>query len=119
LDGGGRKEELQWHGMSAGKNGRTTTAPPWITCAIDGLLWKGGTENVKQLLEQMARKGSISGPYKTRQLTSFACRLREPGPLPLWVRYRTRRELEVIERMEDPPRPVKKSILFGLFCGVE
>jgi len=69
--------------------------------------------------EQMARKGSISGPYKTRQLTSFACRLREPGPLPLWVRYRTRRELEVIERMEDPPRPVKKSILFGLFCGVE
>ena len=69
--------------------------------------------------EQMARKGSISGPYKTRQLTSFACRLREPGPLPLWVRYRTRRELEVIERMEDPPRPVRRSILFGLFAGVE
>lgn len=74
---------------------------------------------MKQLLEQMARKGSISGPYKTRQLTSFACRLREPGPLPLWVRYRTRRELDAIERMEEPPRPVKKSILFGLFCGVE
>ena len=69
--------------------------------------------------EQMARKGSISGPYKTRQLTSIACRLREPGPLPLWVRYRTRRELEVIERMEEPPRPVRRSILFGLFAGVE
>ena len=76
-------------------------------------------ENVKQLLEQMARKGSISGPYKTRQLTSIACRLREPGPLPLWVRYRTRRELDAIERMEEPPRPVKRSILFGLFCGVD
>lgn len=74
---------------------------------------------MKQLLEQMARKGSISGPYKTRQLTSFACRLREPGPLPLWVRYRTRRELEVIERAEFAPPPVKRSVLFGLFAGVE
>ena len=74
---------------------------------------------MKQLLEQMARKGSIAGPYKTRQLTRIACLLREPGPLPLWVRYRTLRELDAIERMEEPPRPVKKSILFGLFCGVE
>jgi len=113
------KEEFQWHGMSAGKNGRTTTAPSWITCAIDGLLWKGGTENVKQLLEQMARKGSIAGPYKTRQLPRVALLLREPGPLPLWVRYRTRRELDAIERMEEPPRPVRRSVLFGLFAGVE
>lgn len=69
--------------------------------------------------ERLAKTGAISGPYKTRQLTSIACRLREPGPLPLWVRYRTRRELDVIERMEDPPRPVKRSILFGLFAGWE
>ena len=81
------------------------------------LLWKGGTENVKQLLEQMARKGSISGPYKTRQLPRIARMLREPGPLPLWVRYRTRRELDAIERMEEPPRPVRRSVLFGLFAG--
>jgi hypothetical protein len=67
--------------------------------------------------ERLAETGAISGPYKTRQLTSFACLLREPGPLPLWVRYRTRRELDAIERMEEPPRPVKRSILFGLFAG--
>ena len=72
---------------------------------------------MKQLLEQMARSGVIKGPYRSRQLTSFACRLTEPGPLPLWVRYRTRRELDAIERMEDPPRPVRRSILFGLFAG--
>ena len=83
------------------------------------MLWKGGTENVKQLLEQMARKGSISGPYKTRQLPRIARMLREPGPLPLWVRYRTRRELEVIERAEFAPPPVKRSVLFGLFAGWE
>ena len=73
---------------------------------------------MKQLLEQMARKGSISGPYKTRQLPRIARMLREPGPLPLWVRYRTRRELDAIERMEEePPRPVRRSVLFGLFAG--
>ena len=84
------------------------------------MLWKGGTENVKQLLEQMARKGSISGPYKTRQLPRIARLLREPGPLPLWVRYRTCRELDAIERMEEePPRPVRRSVLFGLFAGWE
>jgi hypothetical protein len=33
----------------------------------------------------------------------------------------TRRELEVIERMEEekPPRPVRRSVLFGLFAGWE
>ena len=74
---------------------------------------------MKQLLEQMARKGSISGPYKTRQLPRIARMLREPGPLPLWVRYRTCRELEVIERAEFAPPPVKRSVLFGLFAGWE
>ena len=74
---------------------------------------------MNQLLEQMARKGSIAGPYKTRQLPRIARLLREPGPLPLWVRYRTRRELDVLDRMEDPPRPVKRSLLFGLFAGWE
>lgn len=72
---------------------------------------------MKQLLEQMARKGSISGPYKTPQLLNFAYRLREPGPLPLWVRGLTRRELEVIERAGEEPPPVRRSILFGLFAG--
>ena len=74
---------------------------------------------MKQLLEQMARKGSISGPYKTRQLPRVARLLREPGPLPLWVRYRTRRELEVIERAEFAPPPVKRYLLFRLFAGWE
>ncbi len=74
---------------------------------------------MKQLLEQMARKGSIAGPYKTRQLPRVARLLTEPGPLALWVRYRTRRELDAIERMEDPPHPVRRSVLFGLFAGVE
>ena len=69
--------------------------------------------------ERLAETGAISGPYKTRQLPRVARLLTEPGPLPLWVRYRTRRELDVIERMEDPPRPVKRSILFGLFAGWE
>ncbi len=72
-----------------------------------------------ELLKRLAETGAISGPYKTRQLPRIARLLREPGPLPLWVRYRTRRELDVIERMEDPPRPVKRSILFGLFAGWE
>ena len=70
-----------------------------------------------ELLKRLAETGAISGPYKTRQLPRIARLLREPGPLPLWVRYRTRRELEVIERMEDPPRPVRRSVLFGLFAG--
>ena len=74
---------------------------------------------MNQLLEQMALKGSIAGPYKARQLPRIARLLREPGPLPLWGRYRTRRELDAIERMEEPPRPVRRSILFGLFAGVE
>ena len=72
-----------------------------------------------ELLKRLAETGAISGPYKTRQLPRIARLLREPGPLPLWVRYMTRRELDVIERMEDPPRPVKRSILFGLFAGWE
>lgn len=72
-----------------------------------------------ELLKRLAETGAISGPYKARQLTSFACRLREPGPLPIWVRTLTRRELDVIERMEEPPRPVRRSVLFGLFAGVE
>ena len=74
---------------------------------------------MNQLLEQMALKGSIAGPYKARQLPRVARLLREPGPLPLWVRYRTRCELDAIERMEEPPRPVRRSILFGLFAGWE
>ena len=72
-----------------------------------------------ELLKKLAETGAISGPYKARQLPRFARLLREPGPLPLWVRYRTLRELDAIELMEDPPRPVKRSILFGLFAGVE
>ena len=72
-----------------------------------------------ELLKRLAETGAISGPYKTRQLPRIARLLREPGPLPLWVRYRTLRELDAIERMEDPPRPVKRSILFGLFAGWE
>lgn len=69
--------------------------------------------------ERLAKTGAIAGPYKTRQLPRIARLLREPGPLPLWVRYRTRRELDVIESAEEPPRPVRRSILFGLFCGVD
>ena len=72
-----------------------------------------------ELLKKLAKTGAISGPYKTRQLPRFARLLREPGPLPIWVRYRTRRELDAIERMEDPPRPVRRSVLFGLFAGWE
>ena len=72
---------------------------------------------MNQLLEQMALKGSIAGPYKTRQLPRIARLLTEPGPLPLWVRYRTRRELDAIERAEFTPPPVKRSLLFGLFAG--
>ena len=70
-------------------------------------------------MKKLAETGAISGPYKTRQLPRVARLLTEPGPLPLWVRYRTRRELDAIERMEDPPRPVRRSVLFGLFAGVE
>lgn len=70
-------------------------------------------------MKKLAETGAISGPYKTRQLPRIARLLREPGPLPLWVRYRTRRELDVLDRMEDPPRPVKRSLLFGLFAGWE
>lgn len=69
--------------------------------------------------ERLAKTGAIAGPYKTRQLPRIARLLREPGPLPLWVRYRTLRELDVLDRMEDPPRPIKRSLLFGLFAGVE
>ena len=78
-------------------------------------MWKGWCG--MELLKRLAETGAISGPYKARQLLSFAYRLREPGPLPLWVRYRTRRELDAIERMEFTPPPVKRSILFGLFAG--
>lgn len=70
-----------------------------------------------ELLKRLAETGAISGPYKTRQLPRIARLLREPGPLPLWVRYMTRRELEVIERAEFAPPPVKRSLLFGLFAG--
>ena len=69
-------------------------------------------------LKRLAETGAISRPYKTRQRPRIARLLREPGPLPLWVRYRTRRELDAIERMEEePPRPVRRSVLFGLFAG--
>ena len=70
-----------------------------------------------ELLRLLAEKGSVSGPYRSRQLPRVARLLREPGPLPLWVRYMTRRELEVIERAEFAPPPVKRSLLFGLFAG--
>ena len=73
-----------------------------------------------ELLKRLAETGAISGPYKARQLPRIARLLREPGPLPLWVRYRTCRELDAIERMEEePPRPVRRSVLFGLFAGWE
>lgn len=74
---------------------------------------------MEQMLRLLAEKGSVSGPYRSRQLPRIARLLREPGPLPIWVRYRTRRELDAIERMEEPPRPVRRSVLFGLFAGVE
>ena len=70
-----------------------------------------------ELLRLLAEKGSVSGPYRSRQLPRIARLLREPGPLPLWVRYMTRRELEVIERAEFAPPPVKRSLFFGLFAG--
>lgn len=70
-----------------------------------------------ELLKRLAETGAVAGPYKDRQLPSLAWVLREPGPLPLWLRYRTRRELEVIERSEIAPPPVKRSLLFGLFAG--
>ncbi len=79
--------------------------------------WKGWCR--MEWMKKLAETGAISGPYKTRQLPRIARLLREPGPLPLWVRYRTRRELDAIERMEEPPRPVRRSVLFGLFAGVE
>jgi hypothetical protein len=62
----------------------------------------------------LARQGVISGPYRTRQLPSLAWVFSSPGPLPIWIRYRTKRELDLIERPEEV-RTAKRSLLFGLF----
>lgn len=45
----------------------------------------------------LASKGSVSGPYRTRTLPSLAWVFKEGAPLPVWLRFKTRRELEKIE----------------------
>lgn len=47
--------------------------------------------------EMLASKGSVSGPYRTRTLPSLAWAFSERGPLPVWMRFKTRRELDKIE----------------------
>ena len=47
--------------------------------------------------EMLASKGSVSGPYRTRTLPSLAWVFNSNAPLPVWLRFKTRRELDKIE----------------------
>lgn len=47
--------------------------------------------------EMLASKGSVSGPYRARTLPSLAWVFNDNAPLPVWLRFKTRRELDKIE----------------------